>query len=214
MNKSPISFYITTKEALSLGEMHEFKNTITYENIKNLIQNLPLKDPSEIHFYKVENALIDDPWRCDDTGCIESLIWKADVMEEVKELFPKNELPEKNAPDWLIIKHLKNIAISKDSENEIITYLEHFNNKPEVQAVAIELLTPRDLSFETLVYLAASDNPGVRKALLNIRNRSTLPLVILQILSHDNNPDIEIEALDLRSENNLSPCFYPWSNKS
>lgn len=66
--------FSTLKDALSLGEMHEFKNTIAYENIKNLIQNLPLKDPGEIHFYKVENALIDDPWRCDDTGCIESLI--------------------------------------------------------------------------------------------------------------------------------------------
>ena len=95
MNKSPISFYIASKEALSLGEMHEFKNTIAYENIKNLIQNLPLKDPGEIHFYKVENALIDDPWRCDDTGCIESLIWKADVMEEVKELFPKKRASRK-----------------------------------------------------------------------------------------------------------------------
>lgn len=94
MTKSPISFYIASKEALSLGEMHEFKNTIAYENIKNLIQNLPSEDPGEIHFYKVENALIDDPRRCDDTGCIESLIWKADVIEEVKELFPKNELPE------------------------------------------------------------------------------------------------------------------------
>ena len=209
MNKSPISFYITSKEALSLGEMHEFKNTIAYENIKNLIQNLPLKDPGEIHFYKVENALIDDPWRYDDTGYIESLI-----MEEVKELFPKGKLPEKNAPDWLIIKHLRNIAISKDSESTIVEYLEHFNNKPEVQAEAIKLLTPKDLSFETLVYLAASDNPGIRQALLRIRNRSTLPFVILRILSHDNNPDIEIEALDLRSENNLSPCFYPWGDKS
>lgn len=132
MNKSPISFYIASKEALSLGEMHEFKNTIAYENIKNLIQNLPSEDPGEIHFYKVENALIDDPWRYDDTGYIESLIWKADVMEEIKELFPKDELPEKNTPDWLIIKHLRNIAISKDSKNEIIGYLEHFNNKPEV----------------------------------------------------------------------------------
>lgn len=28
------------------------------------------------------------------------------------------------------------------------------------------------------------------------------------------NPDIEIEALDLRSENNLSPCFYPWGDES
>lgn len=50
--------------------------------------------------------------------------------------------------------------------------------------------------------------------LLRIRNRNTLPFVILRILSHDKNPDIEIEALDLRSENNLSPCFYPWSDES
>lgn len=211
MNKSPISFYITSKETLSLEEMHEFKNTIGYENLKNLIQNLPLKDPGEIHFYEVENALINNPWQCDDTGCIEGLIWRGSVIKEVKELFEKDTLPEKDTPDWLIIKHLKNIAISKDSKNEIIRYFEHFNNKPEVQSVAIELLTPKDLSFETLIYLAASDNPGVRKALLRIRNRSTLPLVVLQILSHDNNPDIEIEALDLKSENNLSPCFYPWS---
>lgn len=99
MNKSPISFYIASKETLSLSEMHEFKNTIAYENIKNLIQNPPLKDPGEIHFYKIENALIDDPWRCNDTGYIESLIWKGEVVTEVKELFPKGELPEKNAPD-------------------------------------------------------------------------------------------------------------------
>lgn len=214
MNKSPISFYIASKESLSLGEMHEFKNAIAYENIKNLIQNLPSEDPGEIHFYKIENALIDDPWRCDDTGCIEGTVWKADVVREIKEIFPKDELPDKDAPDWLIIKHLRHIAVSKDSESIIVEYLEHFNNKPEVQAVAIELLTPMDLSFETLIYLAASDNPGVRKALLRIRNRNTLPFVVLQILSHDKNPDIEIEALDLRSENNLSPCFYPWSDKS
>lgn len=213
MNKSSISFYITSREALSL-ETHDFKNTTAYESLKNLIQSLPEKDPSEIHFYEVDNALIDDPWRNGDTGCIEGLLLKADVIKEIKELFPKGELPSKDTPDWLIIKHLRHIAISKDSESTIVEYLEHFNNKPEVQAVAIKLLTPRDLSFETLVYLAASDNPDVRKALLRIRNRSTLPLVILQILSHDNNPDIEIEALDLRSENNLSPCFYPWGDKS
>lgn len=118
----------------------------------------------------------------------------------------KNHL---STPDWLIIKHLRHIAISKDSESTIVEYLEHFNNKPEVQAIAIELLTPKDLSFETLIYLAASDNPGVRQALLRIRNRNTLPFVILQILSHDKNTDIEIEALDLRTENNLSPYFYP-----
>lgn len=99
MNKSPISFYIASKEALSLGEMHEFKNTTAYENIKNLIQNLPSEDPGEIHFYKVENALIDDPWRCDDTSCIEGNIWKADVIEEIKEIFPKGELPGKDTPD-------------------------------------------------------------------------------------------------------------------
>ena len=54
MNKSPISFYITSKEAMSLGKMHEFKNTVGYESLKNLIQDLPLKDPGEIHFYEVE----------------------------------------------------------------------------------------------------------------------------------------------------------------
>ena len=209
MNKSPISFYIASKEALSLKEMHEFKNTIAYENIKNLIQNLPPKDPGEIHFYKVENALIDDPWRCDDTGCIESLIWKADVMEEVKELFPKDELPDKDAPDWLIIKHLRNAVHSENAKDTIVRYLKHFNNKPEVQAFALECLTPMDLSFEILVSLVASDNAGIRQALLRMKNRDTLPFVILQILSHDKNVDIEIEALDLRQENNLSPCLYP-----
>lgn len=187
-----------------------------YNCLNKFLKSLPKEKPEHFYFYGIN--LIDPTIGASENEIIEfeitSFFWKADVMEEIKELFPKDELPEKNAPDWLIIKHLKNIAISKDSKNEIIGYLEHFNNKPEVQAVAIELLTPRDLSFETLIYLAASDNPGVRKALLNIRNRSTLPLVILQILSHDNNPDIEIEALDLRSENNLSPCFYPWSDKS
>lgn len=213
MNTSPISFYITSPEALSL-DTHDFKDTVAYESVRNLIQSLPSKDPGEIHFYKIENVLINDPWRCDGTGCIGGNIWKADVIEEIKEIFPKGELPGKDTPDWLIIKHLKHIAISKDSESTIVEYLEHFNNKTDVQAEAIKLLRPKDLSFETLVYLAASDNPDIRQALLRIRNRSTLPFFILRILSHDKNPDIEIEALDLRSENNLSPCFYPWSDKS
>lgn len=213
MNKSPIPFYITSKEALSL-DTHDFKNTVAYESMKNLIQSLPKKNPGEIHFYKVENVLMDDPWRCDDTDSIEGNLWKADVIEEIKEVFPKGELPDKDTPDWLIIKHLRGIAISKDSESKIVEYLEHFSNKPDIQAEAIKLLRPKDLSFETLVYLAASDDAGLRQALLRIRNRSTLPFVVLQILSHDKNPDIEIEALDLREENNLSPCFYPWSDKS
>ena len=209
MNKSPISFYIASPETLSL-ETHDFKNITAYESLKNLIQNLPQENPGEIHFYEIENALIDDPWRCDDTGCIESNLWKADVVQEIKELFPKGELPDKDTPDWLIIKHLRSIAISKDPESTIVEYLEHFNNKPKIQAEAIKLLRPKDLSFETLLNLAASDDASIRQALLRIRNRSTLPFVILQILSHDKNPDIEIEALDLRQENNLSPCFYPW----
>ena len=73
------------------------------------------------------------------------------------------------------------------------------------------LKTVIDKGFDWSCLYVLQDDPDVRKALLHIRNRNTLPLVVLQILSHDNNPDIEIEALDLRSENNLSPCFYPWS---
>ena len=44
--------------------------------LKNLIQNLPQENPGEIHFYEIENALIDDPWRCSDTGYIEGNLWK------------------------------------------------------------------------------------------------------------------------------------------
>ena len=211
MNKSPISFCIASKEALSLGEMHEFKNTIAYENIKNLIQNLPSEDPGEIHFYKVENALIDDPCRCNDTGYIEGDLWKGEIVTEVKCLFEKDKFPDDTTPIWLIAKYLNDIDDSEESKNIRIKYLKHFEKHSSIVATIIEHLSPKDLPNEMLIALAASDHYNVRFGLLNMKDANTLSQHILRILSHDHDPNIQVKATKLRSENNISLCFYPWS---
>ena len=194
MNKSPISFYIASKEALSLGEMHEFKNTIAYENIKNLIQNLPSEDPSEIHFYKVENALIDDPWRCNNTGCIESLIWKANVMEEIKELFPKGELPDKDTPDWLIIdqlNYLKALNDSDDYEPEVITgvcqdLVHDTNYSMKVRETAAKCLYTEEMDIEAMVDILGME-PDIRTAFISENISENFPDIILELLKYDEN---------------------------
>lgn len=213
MNKSSISFYIASPEALSL-ETHDFKNITAYESLKNLIQNLPQENPGKIHFYEIKNALIDDPWRCSDTGCIEGDLWKGEIVTEVKCLFEKDEFPDDTAPIWLIAKYLNDIDDSEKSKNIRIKYLKHFEKHSGIVATIIEHLSPKDLSNEMLITLATSDHYNVRFGLLNMKNANTLPQHILRILSHDHDPNIEVKAAKLRSENNISPCFYPWGDKS
>lgn len=213
MNKSSISFYIASPEALSL-KTHDFKNITAYESLKNLIQSLPHENLGEIHFYKVENALIDNPWRCDDTGCIEGYLRKGEIVTEVKCFFEKDEFPDDTVPIWLIAKYLNDIDDSEESKNIRIKYLKHFEKHSGIVATIIEHLSPKDLSNEMLIALAASDRYNVRFGLLNMKDANTLPQHILRILSHDHDPNIEVKATKLRSENNISPCFYPWVDKS
>lgn len=93
-------------------------------------------------------------------------------------------------------------------------YLKHFEKHSGIIATIIEHLSPKDLPNEMLITLAASDHYSVRFGLLNMKDANTLPQHILRILSHDHDPNIEVKAIKLRSENNISPCFYPWGDIS